>query len=64
MWRAADLEEIHVDTKIPRKVFPDCTVLRGFVGENIRDCLHGDPDYRGQLRFRQALTELSMHKTF
>jgi hypothetical protein len=38
--------------------------LRGFVGENIRDCLHGDPDYRGQLRFSQALTELSMHKTF
>jgi hypothetical protein len=64
VWRTADLEEIHVDTKISRKVFPDCALLRGFVGENIRDCLHGDPDYRCQLFFSQALTELSMHKTF
>jgi hypothetical protein len=64
VWRATDLEEIYVYTKIPRKVFPDCALLRGFVGQNIRDRSHGDPNRRGQLLFGQALTEFSMNKPF
>jgi hypothetical protein len=63
MWRATESQEISMNAKIPRKVFPDCRVLRELVDQNVGNRPHGDPNFGSQLLFSQPLTELSLNKT-
>ena len=62
--RATGSQKVSMNAKIPGKLLPDFRILWKLVGQNVGDRAHRDTDCRGQLLFIQALTELSMDKTF
>jgi len=64
VWWTTGSQEIRMNAKISRKCFPEGQIWREFVDQYVGNCLLGDSNCGGQIRFCQPLTGFSMNKSF